>query len=313
MYRIMKKRTNYFKGYWMITNKCNLSCSYCVLENASHQLRAELDLAHKKALVSHLYTHLQFRRLTLSGGEALIIGKHPPTEFIALLNHIRQYRSRTQEDNLQIEIYSNATYCNDEVVAAMQDVVDVVAITIDSVNDAVLRDIGRKHRGGTRYLDHIVQVIGQLTACGITIKLHSVVSKKNIHALASEVRPILEAIDQAAGTVHSWKFYQYMSYDAPEVDTVHTLPHDVYAAFCTQTREILKDTGIHLHFKDNQEMNASLFNILSCGHAQYMNAGDTWSTSKRTEDLRNYPTMEALFARNAIDEARFRQFHELRF
>ena len=309
----MESQPRYFKGYWMITNRCNLRCSYCVLENAPHQLRAELSLEHKKALVSHLYTQLNFRRLTLSGGEATLIGKHPPREFIALLNHIRQYRSQTAQDNLQSEVYTNASYCNDDVVAAMNGVVDVVAITIDSVDDAVLRDIGRKHRGGTSYLDHIVQVIGQLTAYGITIKLHSVVSTKNIDALANEVGPILAAVNSASGIVHSWKFYQYMSYDAPEVDKVHTVSRAAYDAFCAKAKKVLQDTDIRLHFKDNEEMNDSLFNILSYGNAQYMVAGDTWSTSRRTEDLRSYASMQELFACNAIDEERFSKFHELRF
>ena len=309
----MQRQPRYFKGYWMITNRCNLRCTYCVLENAPHQLRAELDLEGKKALVGHLYTNLNFRRLTLSGGEATLIGKHPPREFIALLNYIRQYRSQAKKDNLQLEVYTNASYCNDDVVAAMDGVVDVIAITIDSVDDAVLRDIGRKHRGGTSYLDHIVQVIGQLTACGITIKLHSVVSTKNIDVLASEVRSILEAVNNASGIVHSWKFYQYMSYDAPEVDKIHTVSRTAYEAFCAKTQQALQDTGINLHFKDNEEMNDSLFNILSYGNAQYMVAGDTWSTSRRTEDLRHYATMQELFARNSIDEERFSKFHELRF
>ena len=80
---------SYYKGYWMLTNRCNLRCSYCVLEDAPDQLKAELDLEGKKELITHLYEKLNFRRLTLSGGEVTIIGKHPPKDFIELLNHIR--------------------------------------------------------------------------------------------------------------------------------------------------------------------------------------------------------------------------------
>lgn len=203
----MDKQPKYFKGYWMITNRCNLSCSYCVLENAPHQVRAELTLEHKQALITHLYTQLNFRRLTLSGGEATLIGKHPPKEFIALLNHASQYRSTLPEKNLQLEVYTNGSHCNEDAIAAMKGVVDVVAVTIDSVDSEVLRNIGRRHRGNTSYLDHIVKVISQLTTCGITVKLHSVVSTKNSNVLASELRPILEAVHAAGGEIHSWKFY----------------------------------------------------------------------------------------------------------
>ena len=58
-------------------------------------------------------------------------------------------------------------------------------------------------------------------------------------------------------------------------------------------------------------MNNSLFNILSYGNAQYMRANDTWSTTQRTDDLRTYNSMSELFARHDIDQALFRNFHEL--
>lgn len=74
---------------------------------------------------------------------------------------------------------------------------------------------------------------------------------------------------------------------------------------------MLKDRGVRLHFKDNGEMNASLFNILSYGNAQYMRAGDSWSTSPRTEDLRSYNSMSELFSKHDIDEKLFRRFHEI--
>ena len=105
----------YYKGYWMLTNRCNLRCTYCVLENAPHQLKAELNINEKKELISHLYHNLGFRRLTLSGGEVLIIGKHPPTEFIELLRHIRTFRSTDPSKNLEIELYTNGAHLDEKV------------------------------------------------------------------------------------------------------------------------------------------------------------------------------------------------------
>ena len=122
---------SYYKGYWMVTNRCNLRCSYCVLENAPHQLKAELDLESKKELVSHLYHKLGYRRLTLSGGEVVIFGKRAPSGFIELLRHIRTFRSPDPTKNLGIEMYTNGTYLTEEVVKEMEGVVDMVAVTID--------------------------------------------------------------------------------------------------------------------------------------------------------------------------------------
>ena len=135
----------YYKGYWMVTNRCNLSCSYCVLENASHQLRAELDLEAKKEFVSHLYERLNFRRLTLSGGEVVIFGKRPPSGFIELLRHIRQYKSKDPAKNLEIEVYTNGTFLDENVISEMEGIVDMVAVTIDGAQDNFLTSIGRNN------------------------------------------------------------------------------------------------------------------------------------------------------------------------
>jgi MoaA/NifB/PqqE/SkfB family radical SAM enzyme len=302
---------SYYKGYWMVTNRCNLNCGYCVLENAPHQRKAELDLNAKKELVSHLYHQLGFRRLTLSGGEVLIIGKKPPSDFIELLRHIRTFRSADPAKNLEIELYTNGTYLDDNVACEMEGVVDLVAITIDSADNNFLTDIGRNNGRFKNYYENIIRVCGILANRGIELKLHSVIGQKNHLTLPGEVSSILDAIEKASAGVSAWKFYQYMSYDAPEKDKFHAISPELYQKFKEETEEALTGRNVRLHFKDNEEMNASLFNILSYGNAQYMRANDTWSTSQRTGDLRTYNSMSELFAKHEINETLFRRFHEV--
>lgn len=130
-------------------------------------------------------------------------------------------------------------------------------------------------------------------------------------SLPDEVAFIVESIEKAQGHISCWKFYQYMSYDMPERDKFHAIPIDLYKSFQERTEQALLHHKIQLHFKDNQEMNDSLFNILSYGNAQYMRAYDTWSTSQRTKDLRHYHSMSELFATHDINESLFRHFHEI--
>lgn len=302
---------SYYKGYWMVTNRCNLRCSYCVLENAPHQLKKELDLAGKKELISHLYGKLGFRRLTLSGGEVLIIGKSPPSEFIELLRHMRQFRSEDPSNNLEIELYTNGTYLDEKVASEMEGVVDLVAVTIDSTNNDFLTAIGRNNRKFNNYYENAIRVCSLLSGKGIELKLHSVIGTKNHETLPDEVASILDSLESAGVRLSRWKFYQYMSYDVPERDTMHAIPANLYERFQKRVEHALEGRSIPLHFKDNEEMNASLFNILSYGNAQYMREKDSWSTSPRTEDLRLYASMSELFAKNEIDENRFRRFHEI--
>lgn len=300
-----------YKGYWMVTNRCNLNCSYCVLEDAPDQLKRELDLEGKKALVTHLYENLHFRRLTLSGGEVVIFGKRAPSGFIELLDHIRKYRSSDPMKNLGIELYTNGTFINEKVLEAMDGVVDLVAVTIDGAQDQFLTQIGRNNQKFSNYFERIVRVCKALAKLGIELKLHSVISAKNHAKLPEELTFILDAIENAGGKVSKWKFYQYMSYDDACTDEAHAISEETYLAFTEKAIERLSHRIPVLHFKDNQEMNASLFNILSYGNAQYMLDGDTWTTSGRTKDLRDYSSMEELFAEHQIDPKRFKQFHEI--
>jgi len=296
----------------MVTNRCNLSCSYCVLENAPHQLRAELDLQSKKEFVSHLYQKLDFRRLTLSGGEVVIMGKRPPSEFIELLRYVRSFRFPVREKNLEIEIYTNGTFLEEKVISEMEGVVDMVAVTIDGVQDKFFTSIGRNNQKFSQYFDRIVHVCRLLSKSGIELKLHSVISQKNHSALADELPFILDSIENAGGNISLWKFYQYMSYDDPKKDKQHAISKELYEDFANRARKVLEGRNIPFHFKANGEMHASLFNILSYGNAQYMKDGDTWLTSRRTNDLRSYESMEELFQKHDIDETRFRQFHEIK-
>lgn len=303
---------SYYKGYWMVTNRCNLRCSYCVLEDAPHQLRAELDLEAKKELVSHLYHKLKFRRLTLSGGEVIIFGKHPPRECIELLRHIRTFRSEDPIKNLGIELYTNGTYLDENVVNEMKGVVDTVAVTVDSTEDSFLTAIGRNFGRYKEYYKNIMNKCSLISQAGIELKFHSVISTKNYLLLSNQVKDILNSLESAGGSLSCWKFYQYMSYDNPEKDNAHAISTEMYEQFKNSTIETLSGRETNLHFKDNKEMNASLFNILSYGNAQYMRNDDTWTTSKRTEDLRSYNSMSELFAKHDINEERFRKFHEIR-
>lgn len=302
---------SYYKGYWMLTNRCNLRCSYCVLEDAPHQLKSELDLEGKIELISHLYNKLNFRRLTLSGGEVTIIGKHPPKDFITLLRHIRNFRFEEKEKNLEIEIYTNARRLNEDVIKEMIGVVDVVAITIDSKEDDFLSDIGRNYGSLSNYFQHVVQICKLLAKYNIKLKLHSVVFQKNYIQLLSEMPLILDEIKKEGGKIFHWKFFQYMSYDMPDKDKAHSIPIDLFNEFKNKASKILTENNVEMHFKDTEEMKDSIFNILSYGNAQYMRGCDSWSTSQRTEDLRTYNSMDEFFAKNEIDEPLFRKFNEI--
>jgi len=304
-------RDPFYKGYYLMTSRCNLKCGYCVLENAPHQLRQELDFEGKKALIAHLYEHLRFRHLTLSGGEALLIGKYPPNDFIELLRYLRGFRSEVADENLGIAVYSNGTLLSDVVADEFVGIVDMVGLTIDSANNAVLNAIGRNKGRYQEYFQRAVLACGLLGKRGVSVKLHSVIGQMNYKQIAHEVRVILDAVMAAGGQIAKWKFYQYMSYDEPLRDGTFSIEDEQFKQVCDCISSALNGSDIQLHFKDNKEMKDSLFNIRPYGNAQYLRTDDTWSSSQRTGNLQNYASMSELFAAHEIDSVTFHRFHAI--
>jgi MoaA/NifB/PqqE/SkfB family radical SAM enzyme len=302
----------FYKGYWMVTNRCNLDCSYCVLEDSPEQLRRELPIAEKFALLDHLYLRLGFRRLTLSGGEISLLGRNPPTDFIALLNHARRYRMPGLEGHLEIEIYTNGAFIDERCADAMAGVVDQVAITFDGNDPQFLHEIGRSRGRFKNYYESAMKAGALLAQRGIELKIHSVVSRRNLAFLARQLPDIRHDLTAHGIRPVKWKFYQYMSYDDTLRDLAHAITESEFAEFVKQATAALGDRGIDLHFKDNREMHESLFNILSYGNAQYMSDGDSWETSRRTQDLRSYPDMLTLLSQNGIRADLFAKYHTLR-
>ena len=300
----------YYKGYYMITSRCNLSCSYCVLEDSKEQLKRELPLELKKELINHLYSNLNFRSLTISGGEPILIGKNKPKDFLNLLEFLKQYKSDEINKNLYIHLYTNAILLTPEVAKKMDGVVDEVSINIDGYSDEILRAVGRTVNKRD-YLENFINAITLLNTKNIQVKLHTVLSQPNITVISDEVISIYKIIKDNNIDLKVWKFYQYMSYDSDKVDKAHIINNQ---QFNNVKREIINNIGqkgIQLYFKDNNEMNNSLFNILPYGNAQYMEGNDTWSTTKRTEILLNYSSIEDLFSKNKINRELFERFHTL--
>ena len=302
---------NRYKGYYMITSRCNLDCDYCVLEDSPSQIAAELDIISKLNLIDHLYNALGFRRLTFSGGEVLVAGGKPRFQFLEILNHIKQYRVVGNNEHLEVRMYTNALLLNEEVANAMQGVVDLVAINIDSSEGSELENLGRKGKQEATYLDRVVDVMHLLSERGIAVKIHSVVGKMNHLTLPDQVPEIWTRVMQSGVQIKKWKFYQYMSYDEPKRDERHSINIDQFNNFESRIRDINVHSNVKCHFKSNQEMDDSLFNILHYGNAQYRLEGDTWSTTRRTRDLREYSSMTDLFEQTGINAKIFNKHHLL--
>lgn len=143
--------------YWMLTPLCVLNCGYCFRDCSPSSVASELSLEEKKRCVDALYQNLSVRKLTLSGGEPLFIGGKKVRDFLELVEHIRQYKHpNNKEDNLRIELLTNAVLLEDEVLDKLVGVVDRITITIDSIDDDTLTRLGRNYGPHKNRLERFV-------------------------------------------------------------------------------------------------------------------------------------------------------------
>ena len=302
----MKK---YYEAYYMMTALCNLSCSYCVLENSPLQLSQELPLERKKELIMHLYNNFNVRALTISGGEPLCIGNNAGLDFISLMEFLKQLKSDSPKDNLVVKMYSNGLLMTDDIVASMQGVVDSVSINIDSCDDSILQKIGRTNKRDGSFFCNAINSIQLLYKNNIKVKLHTVVSALNYNRIAFEAKTIYMNVKEANPLMKKWKFYQYMSYDNPAKDIKHVISIEDFRKVCDDISVTLDGCDVKTQFKSVEEMNESLFNILATGIAQYRRDNDTWSTTKRTKSLFDYKSMDDMLTDNGIQSDLFDKYH----
>lgn len=302
----MKK---YYSAYYMMTAHCNLSCSYCVLENSASQLAQELPLNKKEELIGHLYDNFKVRSLTISGGEPICIGNNSGKDFIELMFFLRQFKSSQKEKNLVVKMYSNGLLLTDDIAKAMKGVIDCVSINIDSCNESILQVIGRSNRYNGSYYEKVIEIIGLLYKYGIKVKLHTVISKLNSNSIEVDAPVILHVMRNANPLIEQWKFYQYMSYDNPDKDEAHAISDESFASAARRVTTALNKFDLGLKFKSADEMDESLFNILATGVAQYRKKGDTWTTTRRTKSLFGYGSINEMLMANDIDIRLFEKYH----
>jgi len=301
----------FFKGYWVVTWNCPLCCDYCFRDTSPASMAAELPLDDKKALLAHLYRALGFRMLALSGGEPTSIGARPPEDFLELLRFLRRFKSTVPAKNLELELYTNGVYLDERLVYALAGVVDTVAMTVDSSQAAFLERIGRSPRQHGDHFRRVADRCALLGERGVEVKLHSVVGALNHRSIPDQVAANQAALTSAGAHIGRWKFYQYMSYDDPLKDGTHAISSQAFQQSAARIRQALGAEAPALHFKDNTEMRESFFNILHDGRGQFMRPGDTFSTSRRTRDLRAYPSMARFFAESGVSEQLYRKYHEI--
>lgn len=298
----------YYSIYYMATPRCILNCGYCFRDTTPESIASELPVKKIKELVTHLYEKFHVRKLTISGGEPTVLGGVKNTNFLELIRHLRQFKSESKEDNLRVELLSNAVNLTPDITEQLVGVVDRITITLDSLDETVLSKIGRNTGPYRDYVSRFRERFADFTAKGFDLKLHSVITPVNYDSLV----PLAEYIASCKEfRVSRWKFYQYMTYGQPEKDLVYAIEDDKYFSIADKIRIALSDTDIELSFKDNTLMSDTMFNLLHSGKIEYFTIENGVRTRHLSDILTNYSGWDELAEKCAIDRAMIDKYHSI--
>ena len=151
------------KMCWWITEKCNENCVYC-FRSLSSINRFTLE-EHIKILDGILAFGTE--QITWSGGEALLVP------------HAAQLIQYAAERGVYNKITTNGKLLTPEKIEQLKPYVDLVALSIDSLNDNTNKALGR----GIEHRSTVIDRIRHLMQAGIKVDINTVVMRTNLQDL----------------------------------------------------------------------------------------------------------------------------------
>ena len=168
---------------WLqLTNRCNLTCSYCYTESGPHPDGGQLPLSTAKDIVADI---------AAAGGRAVMMSGGEPTlypDLIELLNYTCGVHG------LMVTLVTNGTYLRPELVDTLARHSCTVQVSLDAVHEK-----GYKEARGRGRLPQALRGVDSLLDAGITVTLSAALTTVNQQWVRDIV---MYAIDRGIQFVH---------------------------------------------------------------------------------------------------------------
>jgi radical S-adenosyl methionine domain-containing protein 2 len=199
---------------------CNMKCKFCYATFADiHNKRVSAEQYF--LLLEKLAESKMFKKINFAGGE--------PT----LIPHICELIYFAKSLGFETSIVTNASKINFDWLAKLQSVLDIITISIDSIDDATNINSGRHIANKTIANEHLLSLSQAAHSFGINLKINTVVSQFN----ADEV--LTDFINQL--NPFRWKVLQVSQVEGQNDSSFDTLNIDskTFDDFCTKNTQKL--------------------------------------------------------------------------
>ena len=244
---------------------CNMRCRFCfaTFQDVKQEMRlpkGHLPEQEATEIVNQLAEAEFFRKINFAGGE--------PTLCPWLPNLI----GRAKESGMVTSVVTNGSQITDEWLSNLHGNLDMIALSIDSVNPATLVSLGRAV-GGNRPLapDYYLHIIRTIERHGIRLKINTVVTSENWQ-------------EDFTGFITSasperWKIFQVLSINGQNDDhiTKMRITNNQFDAYVRRNRAV-EENGITVVPESNELMTKSYVMVDPAGRF-YDNAKGEYSYS----------------------------------
>lgn len=247
---------------WHVNEPCNFRCGYCFAAWEGAITKRELwkNKLETGRLLSSLYSffdpekaspplreHLHWRalRLSLAGGEPTLLG-----------GRLTEIAAQAKLAGFRTSLITNGSRPN--VIVATAEHLDMIGISIDSLNQETNRAIGRVGSTGVSVsCDDMMEIVAQVRSINpnIVVKINTVVSSENVgenlSALILKIRP------------NRWKIMRVL----PVLSDAMVIDSDAFWAFVDRHRSLRHLMTI----EDNVDMERSY--IMVDPHGRFFQNG----------------------------------------
>jgi len=188
--------------HWFITSRCNLDCGYCFKPEDSYGDDKEKDLDLARVLVDN-----DVKKVTIGGGEPMVV------------KHLDQVLEVLKGNGIKTSIHTNGLTLNKERISSLSELVDDIAIPLDSLDRA--KQIMLRGKAFMKMYDDISDLVKRIHEANIGLGYHTVFTKLN----GQEMPEIYEFIKKRG--FDYWKVYEFNPDLAEKRIMDYALKHDV--------------------------------------------------------------------------------------
>jgi radical S-adenosyl methionine domain-containing protein 2 len=148
-----------------LTRACNMKCQYCFA--GFKRVCSQLDIVSQKEIIKQLY-NFGFAKINFVGGEPLLV------------NNLHELVRYAKELGFYTSVVTNGSLLTDNFLRKTHLYLDMIGLSIDSLNMNVNKAIGRTTGTFTPEKEHYFHLCRRIKKYGIALKINTVVSKYNL-------------------------------------------------------------------------------------------------------------------------------------